>query len=357
MSEAANNNDTTRPDLASGRPNAVLVTGAGGEMGNDLIRSISENEESVAIVGFDLRPLDEKIASHCTETVCGDVRDGTLLEELSTRYSFGRIYHLAALLSSSAERSPGQAYDVNVGGTMNLLRLAVDERDETGTSPLVFFPSTIAVYGHTSLEGKLVAGAIDEDQCLEPRTMYGCNKLAAEHLGRYYTKHHRQFDEGPTGSIDFRAIRFPGLISAETLPTGGTTDYGPEMLHAAARNEPYTCFVREDSQLPFMTMPEAIDAILAISRTPRSALTRTAYNVRSFAPTAGGIERALRAHFPDLEVGFDPNPGRQMIVDGWPADTDDTAARRDWGWESTHTLESALESYLIPGVKAHYSHS
>ena len=357
MSEEPTPTDAGRPEIASSRRQAVLVTGAGGEMGHDLIRSISEHEESVAIVGFDLRELDDSIAHHCTETVCGDVRDGDLLEELSTRYAFDRIYHLAALLSSSAERSPGRAYDVNVGGTMNLLRLAVDERDETGTSPLVFFPSTIAVYGHPSLEGKLAAGAIDEDQCLEPRTMYGCNKLAAEHLGRYYTRHHRQFDEGPTGSIDFRAIRFPGLISAETLPTGGTTDYGPEMLHAAARGETYTCFVRPDSQLPFMTMPEAIEAILALSRAPRSALTRTAYNVRSFAPTAGEIEEALGTEFPGLDVTFEPNPGRQMIVDGWPADIDDSAATRDWSWRSSHTLRSALETYLIPGVKAHYAGS
>ena len=354
MNEAPTNTDQPARRGDTARSTAILVTGAGGEMGFDLIRQLAAGEENASIVGFDLRPLSDEVARYCTETVVGDVQDLALLESLGDRYSFGRIYHLAAMLSSSAERSPGRAYDVNVGGTMNLLRLAVHERDETGRSPMVLFPSTIAVYGHETLEEKLGAGPVREDQHLEPRTMYGCNKLAAEHLGRYYADHHRQFDDGPTGSIDFRAIRFPGLISAETLPTGGTTDYGPEMLHAAARNELYDCFVRADSQLPFMTMPEAIDSILRISRPPRSALRRTAYNVRSFAPTAGEIHEALRSHYPGLAVGFEPNPGRQMIVDGWPSDTDDTAAREDWGWEPAHTLESALETYLIPGVRAHY---
>jgi threonine 3-dehydrogenase len=346
----------TQRDLTA-RTTAILVTGAGGEMGHDLIRAIARSEENVAIVGFDLRPLDNHIAQYCAETVVGDVQNLELLQSITDRYSFGRIYHLAAMLSSSAERAPGRAYDVNVGGTMNLLHLAVDERDATGRSPMVLFPSTIAVYGHPTLEDKQSAGPVREHEHLEPRTMYGCNKLAAEHLGRYYTNHHRQFDEGPTGSIDFRAIRFPGLISAETLPTGGTTDYGPEMLHAAARNQVYDCFVREDARLPFMTMPEAIDSIVRISSAPRSALSRSAYNVRSFAPSAAEIHEALRAHYPALAVGFKPNPGRQMIVDGWPGDTDDRAAREDWGWSPAHSLESALESYLIPGVKVHYGNA
>ena len=343
--------------MESNRRTAVLVTGAGGEMGYGLIRALAEAEENLAIVGFDLRELPGEVTECCTETIAGDVRDTDLLDQLARRFSFGRIYHLAAMLSSSAERAPGRAYDVNVGGTMNLLNIAVDERDATGRSPMVLFPSTIAVYGIPTLEAKTTAGTVDEDSFLEPRTMYGCNKLAAEHLGRYYTNHHRQVEEGPTGSIDFRAIRFPGLISSETLPTGGTTDYGPEMLHAAARAESYDCFVREDTRLPFMTMPEAIESITSLGAAPRSALGRTAYNVRSFAPTAGDIRTALGRHFPDLQVGFTADPGRQLIVDGWPADVDDAAARSDWGWAPTHSLESALTDYLIPGVVRRYGKS
>ena len=187
--------------------------------------------------------------------------------------------------------------------------------------------------------------------------MYGCNKLSAEHLGRYFTDHHRQLEQGTPGTVDFRSIRFPGIISAETIPSGGTTDYGPQMLHAAAQGNPYECFVRADSQLPFMTMPEAIDALLQLGEADPAQLTRTAYNVRSFAPTAGELAEAIRARYPDLEVTFNPHPGRQMIVDGWPCDIDDAAAQADWGWSSAHSLETALDAYLIPGLKAHYGNA
>ena len=323
-------------------------------MGHGLIQALAEREPECLIVGLDLQPIKDSIAACCVETLAGDVRDIGLLEDLARRYRFERIFHLAAMLSSSAERAPLVAYDVNVGGTMNLLRLALAERDRTGVIPMVVLPSTIAVYGLPSLAAKVAAGTISETEFLEPRTMYGCNKLAAEHLGRYFNRHHGQFESESPGSLDFRSIRFPGIISAETLPTGGTTDYGPEMLHAAARGEAYISFVRADSKLPFMTMPEAIRAILELTDAPRANLTRGAYNVRSFAPTAAELAEAIRVRFPALEVAFDPTPGRQRIVDGWPADVDDAAARIDWGWVPTHTLDSALDEYLIPGLRAHY---
>lgn len=354
MSSAHVSNMTSKDQVLADRRTAVLVTGAGGEMGHGLIHALAARDPECAIVGLDLRPADKSIGALCAETLTGDIRDTEMLEDLASRYRFGRVFHLAAMLSSSAERAPLLAYEVNVGGTMNLLRLAITERERTGEMPMVVLPSTIAVYGLPTLSAKTFAGAITEDEFLEPRTMYGCNKLAAEHLGRYFNDHHGQFESETPGSLDFRSIRFPGIISAETLPTGGTTDYGPEMLHAAAQGHAYTCFVRADSQLPFMTMPEAIRAILELTDTPRASLTRGAYNVRSFAPTAAELAEAIRVRYSGLEVTFDPTPGRQLIVDGWPADVDDAAARTDWGWAPTHTLESALDKYLIPGLKAHY---
>ena len=354
MSSAHVSNAVSNDQPLADRRTAVLVTGAGGEMGHGLIHALAARDPECAIVGLDLRPADDSIGALCAETLTGDVRDTHLLEHLAGRYRFGHVFHLAAMLSSSAERAPLLAYDVNVGGTMNLLRLAIAERERTGRMPMVVLPSTIAVYGLSSLAAKAVAGTITEDEFLEPRTMYGCNKLASEHLGRYFNDHHGQFESDTPGSLDFRSIRFPGIISAETLPTGGTTDYGPEMLHAAAQGHDYTCFVRADSQLPFMTMPEAIRAILELTDAPRSSLTRSAYNVRSFAPTAEELADAIRVRYPDLKVVFDPTPGRQLIVDGWPADVDDAVARADWGWAPTHTLDSALDDYLIPGLKAHY---
>ncbi len=354
MLEARPTESKTPGRPAQKRQPAVLVTGAGGEMGHGLIRALAESSEQLSIVGLDLRPATDEIADCCSETLAGDVRDQSLLDGLARRYHFTQVYHLAALLSTSAEQAPIQAFEVNLGGTMNLLRLAIETRDQTGVTPQVLFPSTIAVYGVPTLEAKLAAGSVAEHECLEPRTMYGCNKLSAEQLGRYFTLHHRQLQPGEPGSVDFRAIRFPGIISADTIPTGGTTDYGPQMLHAAAQDKPYQCFVRPDSRLPFMTMPEAIEAMLSLAAAERSTLTRTAYNVRSFAPTAAELAETIGARFPALEVGFEPHPGRQMIVDGWPADVDDRAAAKDWGWSARHTLETALDEYLIPGLRRHY---
>ena len=355
MREAPAQESKEHVSKATDRRMAVLVTGAGGELAHGLIRALQEREENLTIVGLDKRSLGGDTAEYCAETIVGDVRDLDLLEGLAEQYAFDRVFHLAAMLSSSAEHSPVLAYEVNVGGTMNLLRLAVSETTRTGEIPMVLFPSTIAVYGLPTFEHKEAAGAIHEHEWLEPRTMYGCNKLAAEHLGRYFTHHHLQVEEGPSGTIDFRAIRFPGLISAETLPTGGTTDYGPEMLHAAAQGEFYGCFVHEQTQLPFMTMPEAIEALLTLGQAKRSALTRTAYNVRSFAPRAIELHGAIREHFPALQVAFEPHAGRQMIVDGWPGDVDDAAAQKDWGWAPQHSLDTALAEYLVPSVTTRYA--
>ena len=220
MLEARSPEPRTTGRTSLNRQTAVLVTGSGGEMGHGLIRALADSAENLSIVGLDLRPATDEVSACCQETLAGDIRDQSLLEELSQRYHFTRIYHLAALLSTSAEQAPIQAFEVNIGGTMNLLRTAIETRDQTGVTPQVVFPSTIAVYGVDSLESKLAAGCVGEFECLQPRTMYGCNKLSAEHLGRYFTRHHRQLQPEAPGSIDFRSIRFPGIISAETIPSG-----------------------------------------------------------------------------------------------------------------------------------------
>jgi nucleoside-diphosphate-sugar epimerase len=181
--------------------------------------------------------------------------------------------------------------------------------------------------------------------------MYGCNKLYCEHLGRYYSQHYKQLLESQTARIDFRCLRFPGLISAVTVPSGGTSDYAPEMIHAAARGEPYACFVRPETRIPFMAMPDAIEALLRLSEADRSRLSVTAYNVKAFNPSAGEIrESALRA-FPHAEIGYHIDAKRQGIVDSWPEDVDDAAARRDWGFAPSYDFDRALHEYLIPTIR------
>jgi nucleoside-diphosphate-sugar epimerase len=186
--------------------------------------------------------------------------------------------------------------------------------------------------------------------------MYGCNKLYCEQLGRYYAHHYKQLAaETLSGKVDFRAIRFPGLISAFTLPSGGTSDFAPEMVHAAARGEAYECFVRPDARIPFMAMPDAVDALLALAAAEQGQLRQSVYNITAFNPSAGEIRELVLKGFPGAEIGFAPDLKRQAIIDSWPAAVDDSAARRDWGFDPRYGLGRAFDDYLIPNIRSRYS--
>jgi nucleoside-diphosphate-sugar epimerase len=185
--------------------------------------------------------------------------------------------------------------------------------------------------------------------------MYGCNKLYCEQLGRYFSRHYKQLAaETLSGKVDFRAIRFPGLISAMTVPSGGTSDFAPEMIHAAAQSKPYACFVRPDTRIPFMAMPDAVDALLRLARVDRARVTQPVYNISSFNPSAGEVRELVVQGFADADITFEPDLKRQAIVDTWPADVDDTAARRDWGLAPRYDLDRAFSEYLIPGIRQRY---
>lgn len=334
---------------------AVLITGAGGEVGHGLINALHEAGRS-EIVAMDVRELDASIRDRCRETFAGDICDNALLKRLLSMFEITEVYHLAALLSTRAEFVPEAAHEVNVNGTMNLLRLAAEQARSHGRPVKFIFPSSIAVYGMPDLATKARAGAVTEDQFTMPTTMYGCNKLYGEHLGRYFAKHYRQLAKDRVPDlVDFRCIRFPGIISAETLPSGGTSDFAPEMIHAAAQGTPYACFVRADARIPFMTMPDAIDAILTLAHAEGSKLRQCVYNVGSFNPSAGEIAKLVQQAFPGSEVTFAPDEQRQAIVDSWPADVNDAAARRDWGYTPKHDLKAAFDEYLVPRIKSRYT--
>jgi nucleoside-diphosphate-sugar epimerase len=241
---------------------------------------------------------------------------------------------------------------VNVEGTLNLLEFAQQEGESHGRPVVFMYPSSIAAYGLPDLATKTRAGRVGEDEWLHPTTMYGCNKLYCEQLGAYYARHYKQLAAEPqSGRVDFRCLRFPGLISATTVPSGGTSDYAPELIHAAARGEPYECFVRPDTRIPFMAMPDAVDALIALAAVPRERLTRTAYNVRAFNPSAEEIADVAVKAFPNARISWSIDPRRQEIVDSWPADVNDEAARRDWGFSPRYDFDSAFEKYLIPRIK------
>lgn len=332
----------------------VLITGASGEIGHGLINHLADVADS-EIVALDLRPLDESLARKCARTVTGDILDARLLENLSTGHNFETLYHLAALLSTRAERQPLLAHRVNVDGTLNLLEIAITQSRLQGRRIKFLYPSSIAVYGLPSLEAKHRAGAVDESSWCNPRTMYGINKLYCEQLGNYYANFFRQLDAEPVAErVDFRCLRFPGLISAATLPSGGTSDFAPEMIHAAASGNAYACFVREDTRIPFMAMPDAIRALLTLEAAPLHRLSRQVYNVSAFNPSAGELHGLVRGAFPKARVSFGPDSKRQAIVDSWPEDVDTAAAVRDWGWKPEYLLAGALDEYLLPAVRQRY---
>ncbi|MGH2567445.1 MAG: NAD-dependent epimerase/dehydratase family protein, partial [Bacteroidota bacterium] len=238
---------------------------------------------------------------------------------------------------------------------INLLELAARQARATGESVKFLFPSSIAVYGLPDLETKMQTRKVKENEQLNPRTMYGINKRYCEELGRYYSWYYRQIDPQPAaGYVDFRAIRFPGLISAQTLPTGGTSDYGPEMLHHAAQGMPYECFVPETATLPFMIMPDAIDALLKLESAPAKNLTQLVYNIRAFCVSAKDFYDIIKGAFPGMRVEFKPDARRQQIVDSWPADVDDSLATREWDWKPAYDFQRSFEDYLIPAVKERY---
>lgn len=337
------------------RQRAVLVTGANGEMGHGLVSRLAERGE-YRVVGMDLRPLDTTLRDKCESHVVGDILDVRLLERLVSEFEIHTIFHLAALLSTRAEFSPETAHEVNVQGTLNLLRMATLQSKSHGERVKFLFPSSIAVYGLPDLDTKAANPRVAESQFNLPTTMYGCNKLYCEQLGRYYSRYYKRLavDEDKKG-VDFRAIRFPGLISAFTVPHGGTSDYAPEMIHAAAQGRPYSCFVRSDTRISFMAMPDAIDALLRLMDADRDALTQHVYNITAFAPSASEFAQLTRTAFPEAQIIFEPDERRQAIVDSWPKDVDDSRARHEWRFFPQYDLEETFRSYLVPHIRARYA--
>ena len=330
----------------------VLVTGACGEIGQALVQGLAK-QGGYRIVTSDLSPLPEHIRAISEEHAQGD-----LVYKIKTfyDYDFDLIFHLAASLSSKAEVSSEEAHRINVEGTMQLLMLAAYRSEKYHKSVKFMFPSSIAAYGMPDWATKTAAGCVKEEEYNLPHTMYGCNKLYCEKLGTYYSSYYGQkhLDDEPPHMLDFRAIRFPGLISAFTLPSGGTSDYGPEMLHAAAQGKPYSCFVREDTRISFMAMPDAIKSLLMLVDVPREKLHHPVYNIAAFSLTAGEFrDRALKA-FPGAQISFAPNPRRQGIVDSWPEDVDDSLARLEWGWRPDYDADAFFDDYFLPEIKKRY---
>lgn len=334
------------------RKKVILITGAAGEVGQSLVERLAGNG-NLPLLTLDIQKLPANLEGMSTHLV-GDVLDKNLFSRLVADYEIDQIYHLAALLSTRAEYTPGTAHRVNVEGTMSLLELASDQSRWRGKPVMFIFPSSIAAYGMPDLDTKERYTRVREWEWNYPTTMYGCNKLYGEMLGSYFARHYQQLSAEAPVKLDFRCIRYPGLISAFTVPSGGTSDYASEMIHAAAQGKDYACFVREGLTIPFMAMPDAVEAVLQLAGAPAAALSQSVYNIGGFSISAGGIRDLVVESFPGTRITFEPDLKRQNIAESWPIDVDDSAARRDWNWSPRYDAQRAFTEYLIPNIRNRY---
>ena len=311
----------------------ILVTGAAGQVGTDLLPILVGKGHVVTV--FDLAPRPEG----CPEAVTwlqGDITGRPEVFDAVKSSQPDLIYHLAAILSARGETMPHVAYRVNLDGTMNVLEAA--RILDVGQ---VFFASTIAAFGPG------LPDPVPNEVSMRPTTMYGVTKVAGELLGEYY---HKKF------GLDFRGVRFPGLINAG-IPGGGTSDYALFMYVEGVRSGRYAAFCEPRAKIPFMYMPDALRAIIELAEAPRENLTRCIYNIAAVSATAAEFADAVRARVPGVELKFDPVPHLQAILDSWPDALDDTAAREDWGWRPEFDLDhmsddliEKLEAMLEKGV-------
>jgi threonine 3-dehydrogenase len=305
----------------------VLVTGAGGQVGLDLLRILQARGDEVH--ASDLAPPDESqrqgVPWHKLDvTAAADVE--ALLAALRPEV----VFHLAAILSARGEVDPMRTYAVNQGGTVNIL-----EGCRKQGVRQVIFTSTIAAFGPP------LPDLVPDDIALHPTTMYGVTKVAGELLGDYYFRRY---------GLDFRAVRFPGLISA-VLPGGGTSDYAPLMYFEALRVGHYAAFCRPDATIPLMYMPDGLRALVELSQAKRERLSRCVYNVAAFSPTAQTIADEVARAVPGAKITFAPDPARQAILDSWPKALDDSLARRDWDWRPEYDL-TRMTADLLPKLRA-----
>jgi nucleoside-diphosphate-sugar epimerase len=315
--------------LVTGKTERILVTGAIGQIGTELTLALRERYGDDNVVATDVvRDIKNNHALYRSGPFfILDVTEREDVEAAVKQHRIDTIVHLAALLSAAGEKDPDLAWEVNVAGMLNVLNTARDN----GLAQ-VFVPSSIAVFGPgTPLENT------PNDTVLRPTTIYGVSKVTGELLCNYYVK---------KWSLDVRGLRYPGIISSEKAPFGGTTDYAVEMFYEAVRHGRYTCFVREDTRLPMMYMPDCIRATLELMEAPFEQLVHHAeFNINGLDFSAGELAEEIRKHIPDFECVYLPDY-RQEIADSWTSSTDDTAAREEWGWSPAFTLEAMTRDML-----------
>jgi nucleoside-diphosphate-sugar epimerase len=305
----------------------ILVTGAVGQIGSELTLELRRRAgaENVVAAGHKTQPAEELLCSGPFEFI--DVTRRETVEAVVDKYDIDTIYHMAAILSAVGEERPHLAWNVNIHGLHTILEVA-RERELVR----VFCPSSIAVFGPETPRDNT-----PQETILRPTTMYGVTKVAGELLCEYYV---RRF------GVDVRGVRYPGIVSSETLPGGGTTDYAVAIFYEAVANKRYNCFVRADTVLPMMYMPDCIKGTLDLMEADFSHLTHHAdFNMGALSFSAGELAAEIKKHIPEFVCDFEPD-ARQAIADSWPRSLDDSAAREEWGWEPAYDLAAMTVDML-----------
>ncbi|MFH0927047.1 MAG: NAD-dependent epimerase/dehydratase family protein [Candidatus Micrarchaeota archaeon] len=299
----------------------ILITGANGQIGSELIVELRKKRGKENVIGLDLRDAMPEISDG--PFVKMDATDSQALSALVEKEGIGEIYHLVGILSATGEKNPQLAWKVNMESLKGVLDLAAKSKIK------IFWPSSMAACGPTTPRDMMPQRTV-----LEPNTMYGVTKVAGELLCNYY---HHKF------GVDVRSVRFPGILSWKTPPGGGTTDYAVAIFYDGIKTSKYSCFVSEDTVLPMMHMPDAIRAIIELMEADASRLSvRTSYNLAAVSFSAKELEMAVKKKIPNLEVTYTPD-FRQKIADSWPKNMDDSAARKDWGWKHKFGTEQIVE--------------
>lgn len=305
----------------------ILVTGALGQIGTELVSALRARYGTENVIASDVRvpPMEHLATAAPFEFV--DVNNIDQVMEIVTRYKVDTIYHLAALLSAVAEAKPQVAWELNMGSVFKVLEVA----RKHGCA--VFVPSSIGAFGTDTPKN-----GTPQDTLQRPSTMYGVTKVAGELLCDYY---HLRF------GVDTRGVRFPGLISYLAPPGGGTTDYAVDIFWQALRYRHYTCFLRPDTRLDMMYMPDALEAAIKVMEAdPKRLRHRNAFNVTGMNFTPEELAAAIRVHLPDFKIDYEIDPVRQSIADSWPNSLDDSAARAEWDWAPRYDLQTMVEEML-----------
>lgn len=305
--------------------NRILVTGACGQIGSELVGHLSAMAGKRNVISTDIQTAPEIVKSN-SQFHYLNVMDVHKLSALVVEHEVDTIFHMAAILSANGEKNPKLAYDVNLQGLVNILEVARLQKIKK-----VVTPSSIAVFGPDAPKENT-----PNSTALNPTTMYGVTKAAGEKLLQYYR---HKF------GLDCRSLRYPGIISSETAPGGGTTDFAVDMYIHAVDGRPYTCFVSENTRLPFMYMDDAIKAILDLAAAPLDNLESQVYNVTALSLTAGDFVRSIQQSLPEFRCDYQPD-FRQQIADSWPHNIDDSEARRDWDWQPAYDLDRMSETMI-----------